>query len=55
LGHTASSSAGNPSFDTGTIAKGATSKPVFFNATGTWTYRCNVHPNTMNGATVVVT
>lgn len=54
LGHTATSETGDPSFDTDTIAKDATSAPVFFNATGTWSYFCRIHPDTMTGASIVV-
>jgi plastocyanin len=54
VGHTATSTSGTPSFDTGTIAATKTSKPVYFNTAGTWSYHCTVH-STMSAATITVT
>lgn len=41
-------------FDTGQITGGQTSKVIYFTKAGTYTYRCNVHPQTMQPATIIV-
>ncbi len=52
--HTASSDDDAPeSFDTGDIAAGSTTDPVFFETAGTYNYHCNRHPTTMH-ATIIV-
>jgi plastocyanin len=56
--HTASSTAvpgGGQAFDSGNIPAGQSSAVVdVFDRAGTWTYRCNLHPAQMNGATIIV-
>ncbi len=46
------STANDGSFDTGTIAPGATSKAITMTATGTFAYFCAIHPS-MVGQVVV--
>lgn len=56
--HSATSDAGAPAaFNTGTLAADAASDPIVFTVAGTYTYHCQVHPQTMTGAlggTVIV-
>jgi len=56
IAHTATSTsvpAGAQTFDTGSIAPGGQDS-VTFDVVGTYTYRCEVHPNEMLGATIIV-
>ncbi|MBS3148361.1 cupredoxin domain-containing protein [Candidatus Woesearchaeota archaeon] len=49
--HTATSTGGPGSFDTGTISAGS-SKTARLTTPGTYTYQCNIHPS-MQGTIVV--
>lgn len=56
VAHNATSTAvpaGGNTFASGNLGTGASFQFVP-NVTGTWTYRCSIHPATMSGATIVV-
>jgi plastocyanin len=46
---TENSGAGMPTFDTGPVHPGKTSKDVTFDKPGTYTYQCSIHGKTMSG------
>jgi len=51
VAHTATADAG--AFDTGTIAPGATSRPIAMATAGSYPYHCVIHGFTMTGTLVV--
>ena len=46
---TENSSTGQPSFDTGIVHPGKTSKNITFDKPGTYPYQCSIHGKTMSG------
>ena len=51
LAHTATADAGT--FDTGTLAAGATSSPITMTTAGTFPYHCAIHGSSMTGTLTV--